>query len=90
MKRVNGISTRLKIGLGKYSGATVSNPDLTIAKAERDDEGYYICFATNSFGTGQSVNVFLDVVGGMSQFIADKKKITYSTYLLKSIEYSLF
>lgn len=46
-----------------YSGSTLSTPALTIFNADLGDEGYYICTASNSLGTGQSVQVYLDVIG---------------------------
>ena len=62
-RNVNGVSTRITLNTGKYSGSTVNTPSLTISNAENNDEGFYICFATNSVGTGQSANTFLDVIG---------------------------
>lgn len=62
-RNVNGVSTRISLNTGKYSGSTVNTPSLTISNAENNDEGFYICFAINSVGTGQSANTFLDVIG---------------------------
>jgi hypothetical protein len=47
----------------KYSGSTVNTPSLTLSSSDLNDEGYYICTATNSLGTGQSSQTFLDVIG---------------------------
>ena len=66
-RNINGVSTTITINNNKYSGSTVSNPSLTINNADNNDEGFYICFATNSVGLGQSANTFLDVLG--SKFI---------------------
>jgi hypothetical protein len=55
----------VNFGLNKYSGSTVNTPSLTVNSAEISDEGNYICTATNSIGTGQSSQTFLDVVGSM-------------------------
>jgi hypothetical protein len=54
---------------GRFSGATVNSPTLTISQAQVADEGYYVCFATNSVGTGQSSQTFLDVIGSKYNFI---------------------
>lgn len=48
---------------GKYSGSTVNSPSLTITNAAISDDATYVCFATNSIGTGQSTSTSLDVVG---------------------------
>ena len=71
-RNVNGVSTRITTGTGKYTGSTVSNPSLTVNNADNSDEGFYICFATNSVGTGQSSNTYLDVLGSKlkSQFMS--------------------
>lgn len=49
----------------KYSGSTVSNPSLTISNVDQNDETYYICYATNTVGTGQSQQTYVDVIGSM-------------------------
>ncbi|XP_052058078.1 hemicentin-1-like isoform X9 [Mytilus californianus] len=64
-RNINGVSTTITINNNKYSGSTVSNPSLTINNADNNDEGFYICFATNSVGTGQSANTYLDVLGSI-------------------------
>lgn len=61
---VNGQTTTINLGsVGKYSGSSVNTPSLTINNAANSDEGYYICQATNSVGTGQSSQTYLDVTG---------------------------
>lgn len=62
-RNVAGQLTQITIDNVKYSGSTVGNPSLTVNNAENNDEGFYICFATNSVGTGQSANTYLDVIG---------------------------
>lgn len=52
----------------KYSGSTVGSPSLIINNAVIDDEGFYICRATNAVGTGQSQQTFLDVIGSKYYF----------------------
>lgn len=69
-KIVNGNSVTLDVpNVSKYSGSTVANPSLTITGATAADEGNYICSATNSLGTSQSSQTFLDVFGGMFSLI---------------------
>ncbi|CAG2256290.1 HMCN [Mytilus edulis] len=63
-KIINGVTTTVTIS-GRFSGATVNSPTLTITNAILDDEGYYICFAMNIVGTGQSSQTFLDVIGSI-------------------------
>ena len=36
----------------KYAGGTVQNPSLFIRNVEKQDEGFYICTATNDGGQG--------------------------------------
>ena len=64
-KTVNGQESDINVvnSGGKYSGSTVANPSLTINNAASSDEATYICYATNSVGTGQSTSTSLDVVG---------------------------
>jgi hypothetical protein len=59
----NGGGSNINMNSGKYSGSTVNNPSLTISSSALSDEGNYRCYATNSIGTGQSQNTYLDVVG---------------------------
>ena len=61
---VNGVSTTVTIG-NRYSGSTVSTPSLTISNAGQSDSGFYVCYASNSVGTGNSQQTFLDVQGSM-------------------------
>ena len=61
----NGAGSTINLNTGKYSGSTVSSPSLTISNAALTDEGNYRCYATNSIGTGQSQNTYLDVIGSM-------------------------
>lgn len=64
-KTVNGVTSDIDVinSGGKYSGSTVSTPSLTISNAASSDKADYICYATNSVGTGQSSIATLDVVG---------------------------
>lgn len=61
-KVVNGVSQPVTIG-NRYTGSTVSSPSLTISNAVQNDEGFYVCYAVNSVGTGNSQQTFLDVQG---------------------------
>lgn len=69
LRVLNGVTSSINLGgnVQKYSGSTVNTPSLTITNAVQSDEGYYICQATNTVGTGQSSQTYLDVVG--SKFI---------------------
>ncbi|XP_052103257.1 hemicentin-1-like [Mytilus californianus] len=67
-KIMNGVTTTVTIS-GRFSGATVNSPTLTISNVILDDEGYYVCFATNSVGNGQSPQCFLDVIGSIPTVI---------------------
>ncbi|VDI12391.1 Hypothetical predicted protein, partial [Mytilus galloprovincialis] len=65
-KVVNGVQTNVDInGNSRYSGGTTSSPSLTIINTQSSDEGTYVCYATNSVGTSNSQNTFLDVTGGV-------------------------
>ena len=64
-KTINGTTTTVNTANSKYAGGSVAIPSLTITNANiKDDEGRYICSATNSIGTGNSEPAFLDVIGG--------------------------
>lgn len=68
---------------GHFSGSRVDSPSLVVSNAAAADEGYYICMASNSVGTGQSQQTFLDVVGSMLKnilFIFLKNWMIYSIY----------
>ena len=60
---VNNQQQNIDASNSKYSGSTVSSPSLVISNAALSDEGSYVCFATNSIGTGSSQQTFLDVIG---------------------------
>lgn len=62
----------------KYGGSTVSSPSLTISNAVVADEGYYVCYAENSVGTGQSSQTFLDVIGS-KLFLQNQKGVQVIT-----------
>ena len=61
-KIVNGVPQALPTD-NRYSGSTVSNPSLTISNLMSGDIGNYKCYATNSVGTGESAQTYLNVVG---------------------------
>ena len=63
----NSQVTDIAIDNSKYQGATVGNPSLTITNVQLVDRLSYICFATNYVGTGQSSQIYLNVIG--SKFI---------------------
>lgn len=47
----------------KYTGGQTSSPHLIISQLDSDDQGYYICKASNSVGTGSSGQSYLTVSG---------------------------
>lgn len=61
-KIVNGQPQDVSLG-SRYSGSTVATPSLTITNAESTDKGYYVCYASNGVGQGQSAQTYLNVVG---------------------------
>lgn len=66
VKTSNGVTVTVDLTSqpSKYSGSTVSNPNLTISSTDLTDEGNYVCSASNIVGTGSSNAAFLDVIGG--------------------------
>ncbi|XP_063420706.1 hemicentin-1-like [Mytilus trossulus] len=60
----SGSSTNVNIG-GRFSGSSISSPSLTISNAQLSDQGTYVCYATNSIGTGQSTQVVMVVTGNV-------------------------
>ena len=64
---VNGVMSDVDLSdNSKYTGSTVTNPSLTIQSTTNNDEGYYICTATNAVGTGTSSQTYVDVTGSKS------------------------
>ncbi|XP_069133868.1 hemicentin-1-like isoform X9 [Argopecten irradians] len=60
----NGAATMINVaGNSKYSGASTSDPSLTISNTAASDAGNYRCTATNAIGKGQSGLVALSVTG---------------------------
>lgn len=62
---VNNNAVNVDLTNPRYSGSTIQSPSLVISNIAGTDEGFYICMASNSVGTGQSQQTFLDVVGSM-------------------------
>ncbi|XP_060078232.1 hemicentin-1-like, partial [Ylistrum balloti] len=62
---ISGTTTTMNIDEVNYFGGSLSTPALTIQEASSSDEGYYICSASNSVGTGQSGQTYLTVTGGV-------------------------
>ena len=60
---INNVATNIDMTSGRYSGSTVGSPSLVVNNAVTSDEGFYICRASNSVGTGQSQQTYLDVIG---------------------------
>ena len=70
-KIVNGVTSTINSGTNtnKYGGSTVQSPSLQIFNTDQSDEATYVCFATNSIGTGQSQQTTLNVIGSMSNML---------------------
>ncbi|XP_069133957.1 serine-rich adhesin for platelets-like isoform X31 [Argopecten irradians] len=65
-KIVNQQTTRITVTqTNEYSGATLSNPSLTISNTDRDDQAFYRCIVTNDVGEGQSGQVYLYITGNL-------------------------
>ncbi|XP_033751335.1 hemicentin-1-like isoform X19 [Pecten maximus] len=62
---INSASSNIVIDGSKYSGGTVNNPSLIINSAGGSDQGYYVCRASNSIGTGTSGQTYLTVTGAL-------------------------
>ena len=63
-------ATYLKLNIGnattKYTGGETQNPSLFIRDVKKDDEGYFVCTAANSAGTGISKGAIqVTVLAGM-------------------------
>lgn len=58
------------VGSGsRLTGSQVGTPSLTINQVTFQDEGNYICTATNAIGTGRSPQTFLGVSGSKCSLI---------------------
>ena len=58
------------VGSGsRLTGSQVDTPSLTINQVTFQDEGNYICTATNAIGTGKSSQTFLGVSGSKFSLI---------------------
>lgn len=63
-KIVNTQTTTIAVtSTNKYSGATLTNPSLTITGTSTDDQAFYRCVVANTVGEGQSNQVYLYVTG---------------------------
>ena len=89
-KVVNGIATTITANQNKYSGSSVGTPSLTIGNVDFNDEAYYICFATNEVGTGQSAQTYLDVIGSKLLSISPFKFYPFFTYVHLSFGFYKF
>lgn len=71
-KIIGGTSTNIVVANsnGKYGGSSVDSPSLVINNAAFSDQGTYVCFATNSVGTGQSTQVVVAVAGSKYLFMS--------------------
>lgn len=62
---VNNRQTNINMISSRYAGSTITSPSLIIFSLVSSDEGYYLCSAINSVGTGHSNISYLNVTGGM-------------------------
>lgn len=60
----NGVTSQLNIDQVSFGGATVGSPSLIIYTGNNNDDGVYVCKATNTIGTGQSQGVTIAFTGG--------------------------
>ncbi|XP_033753605.1 hemicentin-1-like isoform X5 [Pecten maximus] len=63
----NTVTTSIAIDGSKYQGSSTSTPSLTINNANNNDQAYYVCSATNSVGSTDSIQTFLTVSGSIPQ-----------------------
>lgn len=66
---VNNVATIIDLSNSRYSGSSVGSPSLVITNAAISDEGLYLCKASNSIGTGESKQTFLDVLGSKYRYL---------------------
>ena len=59
----NGLESPINTASSKYSGAVVNSPSLSINNADLNDNGEYVCTATNIVGTGRSSTTVLTITG---------------------------
>jgi hypothetical protein len=62
IKSKNSQDITISSTTSKYSFST-NNPSLTINSLSSDDDATYVCYATNSIGTGNSQAASLNVIG---------------------------
>ncbi|CAC5425775.1 HMCN [Mytilus coruscus] len=73
----NGIKTNITSYSPGYSGATLTNPSLTIFRANSDDSGEYICYALNVAGRGMSNSINITVFGKENDPIVEIESNSY-------------
>jgi len=71
----NGITSTITTDGSNYGGSSLSSPSLIIYNADTSDSGTYVCYASNSVGTGQSSSIFLTVTG--SKILLQRKKFVF-------------
>lgn len=59
-KEAVGSVTIFKKGTTGIIGVSLDNPSITFTNVVRGDSGHYICFATNTIGTGSSRTILLE------------------------------
>ncbi|XP_078326854.1 hemicentin-1-like isoform X31 [Crassostrea virginica] len=90
VKTSNGVTVTVDLTSqpSKYSGSTVSNPNLTISSTDLTDEGNYVCSASNIVGTGSSNAAFLDVIGDVPS--VSVSQTSYSIFVGSSVTMNCF
>lgn len=63
IRRKDGKEEIIKLSKEKYTGGNVDCPSLTIKDFNKNDEGVYVCKATNEAGEGISNESFLTYIG---------------------------
>ncbi|XP_052106699.1 hemicentin-1-like [Mytilus californianus] len=76
---INNVATDISMSSGRYGGSSVSSPSLVISNTAISDEGFYICTATNSVGSGQSPQIFLDVIGSIPTVTVPQSSYTVNS-----------
>ncbi|XP_060068235.1 hemicentin-1-like [Ylistrum balloti] len=76
---ISGVTSTITIDNVNFSGASVGTPSLTVLNADSSDSGLYICFATNSAGTGQSAQTQLTVSGAVPTVTISQTAYSTST-----------
>ncbi|XP_069133480.1 hemicentin-1-like isoform X12 [Argopecten irradians] len=75
----NGFTNQLTIDQVQYGGSTISSPSLVIFNANSNDDGIYVCKASNTVGTGSSQGVTISVTGSVPVVNIQQASYTVNT-----------